>query len=250
VPPSDSLNNLCRFAYTDFALARALDTRSLKDINLTIAYDCTCSYSVNIVERFATHLQRHTNTISKANFTIDSLHVHDHLDRCIYFFSTYYHDCMGHFTGVGAEQFWADNNQIGPQIRQMGGGSRQDKLTQNIRAWNFKKYIKTCKFFLIYASRYYNLCSLLSARQLAHDIHISKVFYVEKRDFFQSLSEVNGQTRVSEWARLDRSPSVNAKGEVQSVFRHSISKGSCPCFASIRCLQFLQRHLWSLFYID
>lgn len=134
-----------RFAYTDFGLARALDNRSLTDIPVILAYDCACSYSVNAHHRFEAHIPRHVDTITKMVFTIDSLHVHDHQDRCMYLYGTYYKDCIGHFTAVGTEQFWAENNQIASQARQMNPGHRHDKLTQSEADWNLKKVIRMGK---------------------------------------------------------------------------------------------------------
>jgi hypothetical protein len=131
-----------RFAYSDFAFARALDTRSLEDIPVVLSYNCVCSYSVNAQSRFTTHLPRHALTVARTIFTIDSLHVHDHQDRCIYLYSTYYKEGVGHFHAVQVEQFWSENNQIGPQTRQMNLGNRHDKITQSCADSNLKKVTK------------------------------------------------------------------------------------------------------------
>jgi hypothetical protein len=115
--------------------------RSLDGIRLVFAYDTNCSYSVHANTRFRAFFPHHANSIAEMLFTIDSLHVHNHLDRCIYKFGTYYQECTGHFHAVGTEQFWSENNQLGPQVRQMGPGYRQDKITQGDADWNHKKAI-------------------------------------------------------------------------------------------------------------
>jgi hypothetical protein len=132
---------LCyRFAYTDFALARALSTHhSFDDIDINISYDSACSYSVNVQDRFKTHIPHLTELIGRARFSIDSLHVNDHIDKCMYLFSTSYQDCVGHFHGVGTEQYWSENNQMGPQTRQMNPGYRHDKIIEHHSDWNWKK---------------------------------------------------------------------------------------------------------------
>jgi hypothetical protein len=218
---------LCRFAYSDFVLARALDLRSFEGIPVILSYDCVCSYSVNIKARFKQHLSRHSSTISEMIFTIDSLHVHDHQDRCVYRYSTYYQECVGHFHGVQVEQFWSENNQIGPQTRQMNPGNRHDKITQSCADWNLKKETKTGE------STVHSVCRsdmdlISSALRIALDLRTSWALYTEKRDFFRSISEVN-RKMIPIWACLDRTPKMNAKGDVESVYRHSPSKGMCSC---------------------
>jgi hypothetical protein len=118
-----------RFAYSDHALYRALSLQDTQDLPIVVSYDSACSYSVNILDRFAVNLPAHHQTISKARFAIDSLHVNDHIEKCMYMFLTSYMEGVGHFHGVGNEQFFSENNQAGPQTRQMNRGYRHDKLT-------------------------------------------------------------------------------------------------------------------------
>jgi hypothetical protein len=134
-----------RFGYGDFALSRSLDLRPLDGLRHIFAYDTNCSYSVHVSTRFQTFFPHHATTIANMLYTIDSLHVHNHLDRCIYKYGTYYQECTGHFHAVGTEQFWSENNQLGSQVRQMGPGHRQDKITQGDADWNHKKLIKLGK---------------------------------------------------------------------------------------------------------
>jgi hypothetical protein len=43
-------------------------------------------------------------------------------------FGTAYMECVGHFYGETAEQYWPEANQLGPLIRQMNSGHRHDTL--------------------------------------------------------------------------------------------------------------------------
>jgi hypothetical protein len=118
----------------------------MDDVELAIGYDSACSYSVKAYSRFQTNLPHQASTINRAVFTIDALHVNDHIDRCMYLYSASYKDCMGHFHGVGVEQYWSENNQLGPQTRQMNRGHRQDKIIMHHSDWNFKKITNIGKF--------------------------------------------------------------------------------------------------------
>jgi hypothetical protein len=63
----------------------------------------------------------------------------------MYLFSSSYQDCIGHFTGIGTEQYWSENNQMGPQTRQMNPGHRHDKITEHHSDWNWRKLVKHCE---------------------------------------------------------------------------------------------------------
>lgn len=123
----------------DYALNRVFRLRDFLNIVLNISYDSACSYRVNIVERFAKLLPEFKELVERARFSIDALHVNDHLDRCMYLLSAAYQECTGHFHGVGTEQYWSENNQMGPQTRQMNPGHRHDKIISHHSDWNWKK---------------------------------------------------------------------------------------------------------------
>jgi hypothetical protein len=67
----------------------------------------------------------------------------------MYLYSASYQECAGHFHGVGTEQYWSENNQMGPQTRQMNPGHRHDQITEHHSDWNWKKTIKQGKFLII-----------------------------------------------------------------------------------------------------
>jgi hypothetical protein len=62
------------------------------------------------------------------------------------------------------------------------------------------------------------------AKTLADNLVTAWSLFVEKRDIFRKLSEVHA-TSIPEWYHMDRSPIVKSRGVIQSVYRHSISKG-------------------------
>lgn len=174
------------FAYTDFAIAQMLDHRPMEDIPVVIAYDSACSYAVNVVDRFKKHLpETLADVIARTTFTIDALHVQNHTDKCMYLYSASYKEGMGRFSAIGSEQFWAESNQIGPQIRQMNPGHREDKLTIFITDSNWKKTVKLGN------SCTNSLCNtylpLILARSLGRDLSWSCKQYTKKRDDFQKI---------------------------------------------------------------
>lgn len=128
-----------RYAYIDYAIDRTSKTRDFSKINLFISYDAACSFRANVLERFTRLLPESNELISRTQFSIDALHVNDHLERCMYLLSAAYQECTGHFHGVGTEQYWSENNQMGPQTRQMNPGHRQDKIIAHHNDWNWKK---------------------------------------------------------------------------------------------------------------
>ncbi|KAJ7872006.1 hypothetical protein B0H14DRAFT_2344918 [Mycena olivaceomarginata] len=62
-----------------------------------------------------------------------------HQDSCSYLFGTAYMECVGHFHGESAEQYWPESNQLGPHVRQMNNGHRQDTMINHHGDWNYKK---------------------------------------------------------------------------------------------------------------
>ena len=131
------------FAYTDYALALASGSRELNGVDLNASYDSACSWEVKAGERFTrTELSHVKELVNRTRFSIDSLHINDHLDKCMYLLGACYQPGTGHFHGVGTEQFWSENNQMGNQTRQMNPGHRHDKISEHYSDWNWKKLIR------------------------------------------------------------------------------------------------------------
>ena len=133
-------------------MANAFASRDLTGVPINVSYDSACSYSINIVDRFSKHLPQQEEDIRRTRFSIDSLHVNNHLDKCTYFFGACYQLCSAHFHGVGTEQYWSVNNQMGPQSCQMNPGHRHDKIIEHHSFWNWKKLtrIGAYRYLVIY----------------------------------------------------------------------------------------------------
>jgi len=124
-------------------------------VNVNVAYDSACSYSVNVQKRFEANIRspRLDEIISRTRFTIDHLHVNDHIDKCMYLYSANFMENTAFFHGVGTEQYWAENNQLGPQTRQMNPGHRHDKINLHHGDWNFKKQVRLRVYRFTYTVR-------------------------------------------------------------------------------------------------
>jgi hypothetical protein len=136
-----------RFANVDYALALGLRQRPLKDaedVDHVVSYDCACQYCVNARKRFAEFLPDVAPIIERARWAVPALHVQGHKEDCMYAFSTAYMEGVGHFHGETAEHYWPEANQLGPHVRQMNTGHRQDTLDDHHGDWNWKKTMNLC----------------------------------------------------------------------------------------------------------
>jgi hypothetical protein len=143
-----------RFANTDFALAHGACQRSSPeetDINLQdeeadvdhiCSYDSNCSYSVHVIKRFEKFFPDMAPLVRRMRWSVPALHVQGHKETCLYTFATAYMPCVGHFHGETAEHYWPEANQLGPHVRQMNNGHRQDTLIDHHGDWNWLKTIK------------------------------------------------------------------------------------------------------------
>lgn len=150
--------NLCtnqyRFANSDYALAMALRNHKpgakfefklkieVNDVDEAATYDIACEYFVHLEKRFEKHFPDQLNSVKKMRWGVPALHVQGHQDACTYLFGTAYMECIGHFHGETAEHYWAEANQLGPHVRQMNLGHRQDTIINHHGDWNHKKTMK------------------------------------------------------------------------------------------------------------
>lgn len=210
------------FAYTDFAVSRALRTRMLNGVKLNIAYDSACSYSVNVVDRFRKNIGDFVEYISTATFVIDALHIHNHREKCMYLFSANYKEAIGRLAAIGSEQYWSENNQLGPQTRQMNKGHRHDKISEHHSDWNWKKTKHLCKW----SPRHYvnSDSSFPRAQTLTRDLVTARELYRKKKHFFRKLCDVHSN-QITAWFHMDRTPRVRPNGVVESVYRNRVSGG-------------------------
>ncbi|KAJ7495726.1 hypothetical protein B0H11DRAFT_1696325, partial [Mycena galericulata] len=109
------------------------------DVDEVLTYDIACEYVVYIESRFQKYFPDVLDKVKKMRWGVPALHIQGHQESCMYEFGTAYLSCVGHFHGETAEQYWPEANQLGPHVRQMNNGHRQDTLIYHSNDWNFKK---------------------------------------------------------------------------------------------------------------
>ncbi|KAJ7136196.1 hypothetical protein C8R46DRAFT_1322335 [Mycena filopes] len=203
------------FANTDCALAEELKQHQpnesfkvtlrveVDDVDQVTTYDIACEYFIHLEERFEKQFPELLPMIKRMRWGVPALHVQGHQDSCTYLFGTAYMECVGHFHGETAEQYWPEANQLGPHVRQMNNGHRQDTMINHHGDWNHKKTM--------------NLPA-----SLAEDIADAKRKYIEKRNHFIGLS-VSFSDRVQKWNKMPRTSTRQGK-EAVSVYKHSTTK--------------------------
>jgi hypothetical protein len=116
-----------------------------QDIEEVTTYDIACEYFIHLEERFKEFFPDLAEDVAKMRWGVPALHVQGHQEDCTYRFGTAYMECVGHFHGETAEHYWPEANQLGPIVRQMNNGHRQDTLIYNHGDWNHKKTMKLGK---------------------------------------------------------------------------------------------------------
>ncbi|KAJ7716285.1 hypothetical protein B0H16DRAFT_1801604 [Mycena metata] len=204
-----------RFANTDMALAMELYRHQpnesfqvklqfeVDDIDQVATYDIACEYFINLEQRFKDNFAKLLPMIKRMRWGVPALHVQGHQDSCTYLFGTAYMECVGHFHGETAEQYWPEANQLGPHVRQMNNGHRQDTMIIHHGDWNHKK-------------------TMGIAASLAEDIVEAKQKYREKRNHFMALS-ASFRAHLQQWREISRTTSKKGK-EAISVYKHKTTK--------------------------
>ncbi|KAJ7067660.1 hypothetical protein C8F01DRAFT_1248023 [Mycena amicta] len=112
-------------------------------------------------------------------------------------------ECVGHFHGESAEQYWPEANQLGPHVRQMNNGHRQDTLINHHGDWNWKK-------------------TMALASTLSEDLALATKNYAKKQKHLIGLS-ASFREHLPQWRSMARTSAKVGK-EVVSVYRHSSTK--------------------------
>ncbi|KAJ6603168.1 hypothetical protein B0H10DRAFT_2195843 [Mycena sp. CBHHK59/15] len=204
-----------RFSNTDAALACEMRQRKpgesfdfilrieVEDINQVTMYDIACEYYINLESHFQQHFPDLVEDVRRMRWHVLSLHVQGHQDSYNYLFGTTYMECVGHFHGETAEHYWPEVNQLGPHVRQMNNGHRQDTIISHHGDWNHKRTMKITV-------------------TLANDLALANTRYVEKRNHFIGLL-ISYSDRLDMWKQMDRTQSKVGK-EAKSVYKHRTSK--------------------------
>ncbi|KAJ7067568.1 hypothetical protein C8F01DRAFT_1342702 [Mycena amicta] len=204
-----------RYANADAALALELSKwcpseefeitlkLEIDDVEQVKTYDIACEYVIYLHDRFAKHFPELVHLVDRIRWGIPALHVQGHQERCMYLFGTAYMDCIGHFHGESAEQYWPEANQLGPHVRQMNHGHRQDTLINHHGDWNWKK-------------------TMALAATLSDNLALAKTNYATKRAHLIGLS-ATFRDRLVEWRSQPRTSSKVGK-DVVSVYKHNSTK--------------------------
>ncbi|KAK1224325.1 hypothetical protein PQX77_012776 [Marasmius sp. AFHP31] len=197
-----------RWVSVDECLSRGVSQRFVEEDGVTgqmvVSFDAMCSYCKGIPNRWLKMHPELAYLVYQMQWVIPVYHCRNHISSCEPLFLYTYKEGVGEFKGKTAELVWDCLNAIGPSIRQMSLGSREDTLNAHIGDWNWRKLVGII-------------------RQLYNEIIDLKALYAKRRDHLIGLWALYGQ-RAVEWAKLDRSPKVvpGRKLAVKSVYTHDI----------------------------
>ncbi|KAG2018837.1 hypothetical protein CC2G_008224 [Coprinopsis cinerea AmutBmut pab1-1] len=208
-----------RFPNTDMALVRALllykivspdgSPHHIIAHDVVLSYDIACAYIRKLIDRVCAMFKEASvkgvnDVVKRIRCIIPAVHVHNHQDSCMYCFGPAYTQHIGHFHGETAEQPWVELNQLGPQIRQMNNGHRQDCIIDFFSDWNWKKLRQMAS-------------TLESETKDARDT------YHQHKIRFHALCELH-KTKIGEWNKLDREKREVKGKECDCVYSHSKRK--------------------------
>ncbi|KAK1221248.1 hypothetical protein PQX77_015947 [Marasmius sp. AFHP31] len=207
-----------RWVSVDECLSRGIGQRSVEEegiiAQVVVSFDAMCSYCRKIPERWLKMHPELVHLACRMRWVIPVCHCRNHIASCEPLYLYTYKEGVGEFKGETAELVWDTLNAIGPSIRLMTLGSREDTLNSHIGDWNWRKTVGL-------------------VRQLFNDIVDLKDRYTKKRGHFLGLWAVYGAT-AARWTTMDRSPRVDAgrKLHVQSVYSHD-SYAKAPTLQSL-----------------
>ena len=120
-----------------------------RGILILISYDIACQWSTNMEDRLYNAMPADLQPERDAfqyKFVIPRFHAPVHVEKCrlLYSFSTT--ECTGTTDGETPERLWRYLDSIAPMLREMGPGSRLDRLNDYMGDWNWKKIVsmRTC----------------------------------------------------------------------------------------------------------
>ncbi|PPQ77254.1 hypothetical protein CVT24_009906, partial [Panaeolus cyanescens] len=163
-----------------------------------------CGYHRNIISRFETYLPHLVHAVSQTRYLVPAVHIQNHQDNCMYQFAAAYILAAAHFHGETAEQPWIMLNELGPQIRQMSHGGRQESIIDSNNDWNWKK---TARMSLT----------------LFNDLIHARNLYFQHKHRFESLTQLH-HSNVAKWDLMDREKRTMNGKEVDCVYRQSQRK--------------------------
>ncbi|KAE9393534.1 hypothetical protein BT96DRAFT_999399 [Gymnopus androsaceus JB14] len=198
-----------RHALVDLAMELDLEAAIFDkghEPNCIWSYDNMCGLTPNISQCWHKYHKCFAYQIDKSRWLIPACHIKNHGPGCVPLYCYVYKPCTSHFHAEMVEYGWAVFNGVGPSVLQMNPGHRIDMLVIHYGDWNWRKTVGL-------------------ARQLVKVLNHAKKQYIEKRNHFISLCELN-ESRVVAWSAMDRSPHVDPRNKrsVMSVYEHNHEK--------------------------
>ncbi|KAG6836333.1 hypothetical protein H0H93_009029 [Arthromyces matolae] len=126
------------YANTDYAVAWSLRDQTQQRW-LRFIYDIFCRYGIHLLDRFNEWFPGLADLVSKIDGAIPKMHIMNHVQKCMLFFSLNYQPYSGETYGEGIEGGWAEQNQSAGSTKEMNDGHRHDSLDDFFGYWNWSK---------------------------------------------------------------------------------------------------------------
>ncbi|KAK0215115.1 hypothetical protein IW262DRAFT_1300341 [Armillaria fumosa] len=176
-------------------------------VDIVFSYNINCQYSIHIPERFeVATLQLSKHHAVRSIKIIPLCHIKGYQEKCNEDFNLAYINCISHFHGETAVQFWAFSNGLGPQIHQMNLEHGHEIYFHHANDWNY------CKLINI-------------SHELQKDIQYAHQQLAQHGAYFQRLTASLPQEQVAAWEKLPHEPPLQGsrKGASEgyvSPYRH------------------------------
>ncbi len=82
---------------------------------------------------------------------ISKMHIQNHKDDCMYWYSFSYVTGVGCTCGEGIEMTWAEANQTAGSTKKENRGHRHDSLDISHGYWNWEKMVKMRRLYLTFS---------------------------------------------------------------------------------------------------
>ncbi|KIL54859.1 hypothetical protein M378DRAFT_91785, partial [Amanita muscaria Koide BX008] len=174
-----------RYVNMDYLFYSGLKSTLIR--RMVISYDIACQWSINFETRMQTCFPRTwlvnntTTTDVILRFLIPKFHLPAHVEKCHQDFSFNYMPKVGRTDGEAPERGWSRINDLSNSTREMGPGSRQDTIEDNMNDSNWKKV---------------TAMGVIFSRKLKAAYHENNIQY----QAWKQLSDVLDPQQVSVWS--------------------------------------------------
>ncbi|KAM6490840.1 hypothetical protein JOM56_013709 [Amanita muscaria] len=178
-------SQIWRYVNMDYLFYSGLKSTSIR--RMVISYDIACQWSINFETRMQTCFPRTwlvnntTTTDVILRFLIPKFHLPAHAEKCHQDFSFNYMPKVGRTDGEAPERGWSRMIDLSNSTREMGPGSRQDTIEDNMNDSNWKKV---------------TAMGVIFSRKLKATYHENNIQY----QAWKQLSDVLDPQQVSVWS--------------------------------------------------